>query len=219
MKANLLTGASFIARTIRSGLAMVIPILFIGSVTVLLNGFPVQGYQDFLDSFLGGALRSLVIMLQFTTLGILAIYITIALNISYMKQKGGGKRTVFEFGSLLGCISGFFILVGFFSGEPDLSLLSGQGVFSALLAGIAGSALFCRFEKIFVKRKMVFIDGADSEFNAALLVILPFLFVALTFAIVNYLITVCFQVQSLQHLFMKAVDMILDQVFIQTHQI
>ena len=193
---------------------MVIPILFIGSITVLLNGFPVQIYQDFLDSFLGGALRSLIITLQYTTLGILALYITIALNISYMKQNGGGNRPVFEFGSLMGCITGFFIIVGFFSGDPDFSLLSGQGVFSALLAGIIGSALFLRYERIFVNRKTVFIDGADSEFNTALLVILPFLCVALTFAVCNYLITVFFQVQSLQHLFMKAVDMI----FIKMHR-
>ena len=213
-KAEMFHKLSQSARIIRSALAMVIPVLFIGSITVLLNGLPVQAYQDFLNTFLGGALRSIIIMIQYATVGILALYITAALNLAYTKQRDSGNRLVYGFGSLLGCLTGFFILVGFFSGEPDLSLLSGQGVFSAMLAGLIGSALFHRFEQMFVTQKMVFVDGADSEFNASLHMIVPFLCVTLCFAVANYLITVCFQVESLQHLFMKIVDMI----FLKMHR-
>ena len=202
------------ARVIRSALAMVIPVLFIGSITVLLNGLPVMSYQIFLDDFLGGALRSIIIVIQYSTVGVLAVYITAALSISYMKQRDSGNRLALGFGCLLGCLTGFFILVGFFTGEPDLSLLSGQGVFSAMLAGLIGSALFARFERMFVMQKMVFVDGADSEFNASLHIILPFLCVTLCFAVANYLIMVFFQVQSLQHLFMKIVDLI----FLKMHR-
>ncbi|MBR3020618.1 MAG: PTS sugar transporter subunit IIC/EAL domain-containing protein [Clostridia bacterium] len=206
MKLQMRKKLSTLAQTIKTSLAMVIPILFIGSITVLLNGFPFQGYQDFLDSFLGGAFRKLIQTVQFTTVGILAVYLTIALNLCYMNRTEEGSRLVYRFGSLLGCLTGFFILVGFFSGDPDVSLLSGQGVFSAMLAGIIGSILFQKFEALFKTKKMVFVDGADSVFNASLHVVPPFLAVILSFAIANYLITVCFQVQSVQHLFMKAVD-------------
>ena len=214
MKAQLSKKVSVIARTIKTGLAMVIPVLFIGSITVLLNGFPIQEYQDFLNSFLRGALRSIIITLQMTTVGTLAVYMTIAFNLCYMNQTEEGQRVVFRFGSLLGCLTGFFILVGFFSGDPDFSLRSGQDVFSAILAGIFGSVLFQKLEKLFKTRKTVFVDGADSEFNAALQVMLPFLAVILCFAAANYLITVIFGVQSVQHLFMKAVD----AIFIRMHR-
>lgn len=55
MKAQMLKRSSNIAGTIKTSLAMVIPILFIGSITVLLNIFPVQGkgcllYQGYLYS-------------------------------------------------------------------------------------------------------------------------------------------------------------------------
>ncbi len=206
--------ASVIARTIRASLAMVIPILFIGSITVLLNGLPVIAYQEFLDSFLGGALRSIIQIVQMTTIGILAVYITVALNQCYMNQTQEGIRPVFRFGSLLGCLTGFFILVGFFTGEPNLSLLSGQGVFSALLAGICGSILFQKFENLFRSNKKIFVDGADSVFNESIQVLLPFLAVILCFAIANYLITVLFDVQCVQHLFMKAVD----SIFMRMHR-
>ena len=208
MKKKILNKVSIITNTIKVSLAMAIPILFVGSITVLLNGFPIQEYQDFLDAFLGGALRSIIGTVQSATVGTLAVYITVALSFSYMNQTEDGSRLVSRFGSLLACVTGFFILVGFFSGEPDFSLLSGQGVFSALLAGLIGSALFSRFESFFKTRKTVFVDGADSVFNATLQVIKPFLCVVMCFAAANYLITVLFDVKSVQYLFMKGVNIL-----------
>ena len=206
MKKSVLKKLKLIGRTIQMGLSMVLPVLFIGSITVLLNGFPVQEYQVFLDSFLGGALRSTLLIIQVSTVGILAIHMTIALNISYRNQTAKKEQTLSGVGSLLGCLAGFFILVGLFGGETDLSLLSGQGLFSALLAGVIGSVLYRKFEGVFSTGRTTFVDGADSAFNAALTLIKPFLAVALCFAVFNYLITVLFQVKSVQHLFMKAVD-------------
>ncbi len=208
MKAHRSKLFRLIANTIRSGLAMLVPVLFIGSITVLLNGFPVQAYQDFLDTFLGGALRSIILVIQYATVGVLAVYLTVALNLSFRNQTEEGQQLAFRFGSLLSCLTGFFILVGFFSGEPDLSLLSGQGVFSALLAGIFGSILFRKFETLFKTKKKIIVEGADSVFNTSIRVILPFLCVVLVFALANYLITVIFQVQSFQHLFSKLMNFI-----------
>ncbi|MGX8705692.1 MAG: PTS transporter subunit EIIC, partial [bacterium] len=206
MKSHIRGRLSTIARTIRTSLAMVIPVLFIGSMTVMVNSFPIPAYQHFLDVALGGALRGMVQTLQFTTVGILAIYMTIALNMCYMDQTEEGTRLVSRFGSLLGCLTGFFILVGFFTGAPDFSLLSGQGVFSALLSGLIGSMLFQKFEALFRTKKAIFVDGADSVFNAALHTVPPFLAVILCFVVANQLITACFGVQSVQHLFLRAVD-------------
>ena len=206
MRKNVFKKVSHIGNTIRMGLAMVLPVLFTGSMTVLLNGVPVQAYQDFLDSFLGGGLRSIFLIIQVTTVGILAVYMTIALNLSYIDRLTEGGQTVSGFGSLLACLTGFFILTGFFTGEPDLSLLSGQGVFSALLAGIIGSMLYEKFEAVFKAGRYSFVDGADSAFNAALWTIKPFIATTVCFAAANFLITEALHVASVQHLFMKAVD-------------
>ncbi|MCR4597067.1 MAG: PTS transporter subunit EIIC, partial [Lachnospiraceae bacterium] len=207
MKTKIKKTAALITRTIKSGLAMVLPILFIGSMTVMLNSFPFQPYQNFLDTFLGGALRNIIQTVQGTTVGILAIYLTISISLSYMNQTEEGTRPVYRFGSILSCLTGFTIILGIIW-DRDISLLSGQGVFSSVLAGVVGSVLFRKFEAYFRSRKMAFVDGADSEFNAALHIILPFLCVTLCFAAANYIITVCFDVPSIQHLFMKGVDAI-----------
>lgn len=208
MKGLILKKLSETAKTIKNSLAMMIPILFIGSITVMLNGLPIVVWQEFIDSFLGGFLRSIILTVQSATVGALAVYLTIAINLCCTSRTDEGQRVVYRLGSMLGCLTGFIIISGFLSGEHDLSLLSGQGVFSALLAGLIGSALFRRFETLFKTKKIVFVDGADSEFNAALHVILPFLAVILCFAVANQLITAVFNVQSVQHLFMKVVDSI-----------
>ena len=208
MKTRLPKSLNIIAGTIKTSLAMVVPILFIGSLTVFLNGMPVAAYQDFLDSFLGGVLRSIIQSIQRSTVGILAVYLTISVNLSYMNRTEEGHRIVFNFGSLLGCLTGYCILVGFFSGEPDLTLLSGQGVFSALIAGVIGSILYQKFDKLFNSRKAIFVGGADSVFNASLHVIFPFVAVTMCFAVANHLIVTVCQVDSVQDLFTKAMETI-----------
>ena len=124
MKTRFFKRISTIGRTIKLSLAMIIPILFIGSFTVLLNGFPIQAYQDFLDYFLGGALRSIILIIQTTTVGTLAVYLTISLNLCYLNQTEEGQRMVSRFSSILASLTGFFILVGFFSGEPEVFFLA-----------------------------------------------------------------------------------------------
>ena len=208
MKGKIFNGLSYIARTFKVGLAMVLPVLFTGSITVLINGFPVRAYQDFMSSFLGGALRQVCSTVQVATIGCLAVHLTIAVNLSFMNQLKEKKKRSVEFGSLLACLAGFFILSGFFSGEADITLLSGQGVFSALISGVIGSELYRRFEALYGPGNKVFLDEADSVFNAALQKILPFLSVVVCFAAVNYLVTIFFDVKSVQHLFMKVMDLI-----------
>ena len=187
---------------------MVIPVLFIGSFAVLFNSFPDPVYQKFLDIFCNGALRSFIVIIQTTTVGILSVYMTVSLNLSYMSITEEGQKLVSKYGSLLGSLTGFFILVGFFSKDFNAALLSGQGIFSALTAGILGSILFQKFERLFRNSQTLFVDGSDSVFNAMLNIMLPFLCVISCFALVNYIITVCFDVQCLQQLFIKAAGFI-----------
>ncbi|MBR6158571.1 MAG: hypothetical protein IKQ27_16590, partial [Lachnospiraceae bacterium] len=98
-----------IGHTIKTGLAMLIPLLFIGSISVMLNSFPIPAYQSFLDTFLGGFLRDIINIIQMTTVGVLAIYMTIALNISYFTRIEEGQRPASHLVSMIGCLTGFFI--------------------------------------------------------------------------------------------------------------
>ncbi|MBR0032750.1 MAG: hypothetical protein IJP61_10770 [Treponema sp.] len=62
MKPRFANFCSLIFRTIRNGLIMVLPILFIGSFSVLLVYFPIPAYQNFISTFLGGTIQHLLFM-------------------------------------------------------------------------------------------------------------------------------------------------------------
>lgn len=188
---------------------MVLPILFIGSFSVLLVYFPIPAYQKFISTFLGGAIQYLLFLIQLTTLGLLPVYMTASINLSYTNSTEEGQKLINKLASLLAALTSFFILSGIFSQGFDLKELSSQGLFSALFAGVFASILYQKFERLFKKfrkESSLFIESADSTFNGSFLVILPYLCTVLIFLLFNYLIMMIFDVSGIQDLFIKAVS-------------
>ena len=183
---------------------MVLPVLVVGSFSVLIVYFPIPPYQRFISTFLGGAIQYLLFMIQLTTLGMLPVYMTASLNLSYTNATEEGQKLISKLASLLAALTSFVILAGLFTEGFELKQLSSRGLFSALIAGILASILYQKFERLFRKKTGLFIEGADSIFNASIQVMLPYFCVVLVFLIFNYAITVLFNVSGIQDLFIKA---------------
>ena len=207
MKLHLSNFLSLIFKTIRNGLVMLLPVIFIGSFAVLLLFFPIAAYQNFIYTFLDGFIGKFLLTVQLTTLGLLPVYMTVSINLSYTNSTEEGQKLISKLTSLSAALTSFFILVGLFSPGFELSQLSSQGLFSALVAGIFASILFQKFERLF-KKGSFFIESADSIFNTSIQMIPPFLCVISIFALGNYLITVLFHVSGLQELFIKAFSIV-----------
>ena len=193
---------------------MVLPVILIGSFSVMAVYFPIPAYQHFLSTFAGGSVRYLLFLVQLSTLGMLPVYLTAAINLCYTASLEEGLRLSRRLASLLSALTGFFILSGIFTADFDIKALSSQGLFSALLAGVFASVLYQSFERIFRKKTRLFIEGADSAVNASFQVMLPYLCVLLVFLFANYLITVIFGVSGIQELFIRAVT----AVFAKMHR-
>ena len=205
MKQQFINFWSLIFKTIRNSLVMVLPILFIGSFSVLLVYFPIDAYQHFISSFAGGTIQYFLFMIQLSTLGLLPVYMTASINVTYSNMTQEGQKLTSRLASLLAALSSFFILSGVFSSGFDIKSLSSQGLFSSLLAGVFASVIYQKLESLFKKRS-IFIESADSTFNASLQVMLPYLCVVLLFLFFNYFITTCFGVSGIQELFIKAIS-------------
>ncbi len=206
---------SLLFKTIRNGFMMIFPLIFIGSISVLLLNFPIPVYQEFISTFLDGAIRKLLDIVQLTTLGLLPIYMTISTNLSYTNSTEEGQRLISKLASLLSALTAFFILVGFSSDGFDMKELSSQGVFSALIAGLFASILYQKFERLFKKSNKdssFFIEGADSLFNASMQVLLPYLCVVVIFAVFTYLITMIFDVSGIQELFTSSFTLLFSKM-------
>ncbi|MCR4954673.1 MAG: EAL domain-containing protein [Treponema sp.] len=215
MKTRTSNFLSLIFRTIRNGLVMVFPIIFIGSFSVLAVYFPIPAYQKFIQSFLGGTIQNLLFLIQLATLGLLPVYMAISINLSYTNSTEEGQRFISKLASLLSVITSFFILAGIFSDGFNLKQMGGQGLFSALLTGVFGSLLYQKFERLFRKIKNdsgTFIEGADSIFNSSIQVILPYLCTVFVFLIFNYLIMVIFKVSGIEEMFIKIFSMLFSKM-------
>lgn len=212
MKSRTANFWALIFRTIRSGMIMVLPVLFIGSISVLGVYFPIPAYQHFISTFCCGFIQNLLLIVQRTTLGLLPVYMTVALNLSYTNATEDGQKFTSKLASLLTALTSFFILSGVFTGGCDFNDLGSQGLFSALIAGIFASVLFQRFERLFNRKRGIFFEAADSNFNSAIGVMMPYLCVISIFLLFNYLVTVIFDVPGLQALFIKAVTAIFSRM-------
>ena len=214
MKARAANFWSLISKTVRNGLIMVLPVLFIGSFSVLLVYFPIPAYQKFISGFLGGAIQYILFLIQLATLGLLPVYMTASINLSYTNSSQEGQKQVSRLASLLAALTSFFILAGIFTSDFDIKLLSSQGLFSAILSGLFASILYQKFENLFkkIRKDPLFIEGADSIFNASLQVLLPYFATVLVFLLANYLITLIFKVSGIQDLFIKLVTLIFSKM-------
>lgn len=196
-----------IFKAIKNGLVMVLPVLLVGSFAVLLAYFPIDAWQKFISTFAGGTIQCLLFMLQLTTLGMLPIYMTASINLSWTNATEEGQKLIEKLASLLAALTSFAILSGLFTSGFDIKTLSSHGLFSALLAGVAGSILYQKFARLLKRKAGLFIEGADSIFNASIQVMLPYLCVVLAVLLFNHFITVIFKVTCIQDLFTKAVTL------------
>ena len=193
-------------------MVMVLPVIFVGSFAVLVVNFPIPAYQTFISTFAGGGIQSLLYLIQLSTLGLLPVYMTISINLSYTNATQEGPKFLSKLTSLLAALTSFVILSGLFTGSFELKELSSLGLFSALISGVFASVLFQKFEKLFGKGKSIFFEGADSVFNSTLLMVLPYLCVVLIFLIFNSLIIVIFKVTCLQELFIKTFNLLFSKM-------
>ncbi|MBP5649189.1 MAG: PTS sugar transporter subunit IIC/EAL domain-containing protein [Clostridia bacterium] len=192
-----------IVRAVRNGLISLIPVLIIGAFALVLDTFPVDAYQEFITTFLQGALHSLFVFINKATFGVLSVYASFFISRAYMKLYA--DEEVVSSGAIVAAMICFFVLVGAYLDGFNLERMGPKGMFIAILTGLSAPAIYVRFDHLFRKRRSyLFSAGADQEINRVLRSIIPITLTTLAFAIVNVLVTLVFNVDSFHELFILA---------------
>ena len=76
-----------LVRVVKSGLVNMIPVLIVGAFALVINQFPIKGYQNFITTFLGGFIAKLSDFVNKATFGVLSVYMTFFISRSYVKIK------------------------------------------------------------------------------------------------------------------------------------
>ena len=194
-----------IVNSIRNGLVNMIPVLIIGAFALILKSFPIKGYQTFIAEFANGFLYNLFDFVYSATFGVLSIYMTFSISRSFMKIKS--DQDVVQGGAIFVSILCFFILAGAFLPDFGISKMGPKSMLLAIISGLGASALYLMFFNFFKKKKkLIFAQGADRDFNRMVSTFLPIVCVAIIFALVNVLIVRIFDVDSFHTLYINLLN-------------
>lgn len=187
---------SLILQCIKNGLVMMMPILLTGSFTQVLRSLPCDAYQHILLTFMSGAIYKLLTFIYNATFGLLAVYMTISIAVSYTRQKMPAHSS--GFGAVCTALSCFGIFSGAFSATSSAEAFGADGMFTAIVCGLFASFLYCRLEEKFSKLVRLYTDGADGDFKSAVAAVIPSMLVILLFSVINLFLIEVFHVEGFQ---------------------
>ncbi len=125
-----------IIAAVSEGLVHTLPIILAGSVALVLESLPIGAYQEFLENFLGGALKDFLATAYGASLGIFGILLAMSVSYSY----AGQAQLQAPFMVSAASLCAYFIMMGLDSFSLDQA--GGQTVFVALLASVLSSLCF-----------------------------------------------------------------------------
>lgn len=196
---------------IRSSLIMLIPVLLIGSVSLMLKSFPLDAYQQFIGSFANGIIANFFSLIHSATFGVLSIYVSISISICYTQQIGKDNRHTL--GPMIASLIAFFIISGTFeSGALNTDSLGASGMFTAVVSSVCASWLYDILSKKMKRSMRVFTEGDDEVFRNTLMSLTPTVAVAFAAAIINSVSLLIFDGNNLHMAFSAGVGSIFEGV-------
>ena len=183
-------GASFIEDSVllaslRQGVVLAIPFLMAGSIALVLNSFPISGYQAFLDTFLGGKLRDLLVLIYNSTLNALSLLLLVTISYNYGQNRDAERAVMYP----LVALCSYVACVYRGRERAPLEIFSPPWLFTVILVSLSSSALFRCLVKLKPLRNRQYTEGADVLFNRAITAIWPAALVVSLFAALNVLLS------------------------------
>lgn len=196
---------------IRSSLIMLIPVLFIGSMALMLKSFPIEAYQNFIGSFLNGVIANFFSLVYSATFGILSIYVSISISICYTQQIGKDNRHTL--GPMIASMVAFFIISGTFdNGALHTESLGAAGMFTAVIGSLFASWFYDILSKKMKRSMRLFTEGDDEVFRNTLFALAPTAIVAIVAAVINSVSMLIFDGNNLHMAFSSGIGFIFEDL-------
>ena len=192
-----------VVRAIKTGLVMMLPIVLLGSFSLMLRSLPLPVWQHFLEAFAGGLLPRLLLALQYATFGLLSVYLTLLVSFSYAQSDKHPEALLPQ--APITSLVCFFLLIGFGDERFSLDSLGINGMFTAIFAAVV-SSLCMRFFQRRKRLPVFYSEGSDIAFNNAVRAVLPSFLTIGLFALGNEGLVLAFDVSGFQDLFIRLAE-------------
>lgn len=203
---------SIYTQSIRHGLTLAIPFLIMGSFSLLFKSFPIESYQDFIQSWLNGTAAELLTILYESSLGSLALVLTITISISYGQLAESDQFLLYPLVS----ICAYLAFCGGIQNHKDY-IFNAEWVFTATCITLLSCILFQKTLHLGKRFEKLHTTGADYLFNASIKSLFPVLAITLFFTVVGYLLRMVWGNNNItnfgSYLFMKLFEHIGRNIF------
>ncbi len=170
---------------LRQGVVLAIPFLMAGSIALVLNSFPVAAYQAFLDAFLDGSFRELLVLIYNSTINALSLLLLVTISYNYGKNRDQERAALYPLVALCSYVACVY------KGDETspLEIFTPPWLFTVIVVSLGSSVLFRCLVKIKPLRNRQYTEGADVLFNRAITAIWPAVLVVTLFASINVLLS------------------------------
>ena len=171
-------------QAIKQSFTMMLPILFVGSLSLLFQSFPIDVVREFIETFSDGIIYKILNIIYIATFGFSSIYLLIIVTNRYYKVLANRLNT-----TIYACVNSiicYIILIipsVLYGSKSILSYTNMNNVFVAMITALVATNLFHLITEYLIKSnvKITF----TSSFNTALYVILPILASILLFLLIS----------------------------------
>lgn len=190
-----------LVQAVRRALVTLIPVLMIGSFSVLFSSFPIEKYILFITTWQGGFLYELFDLIQGVTFGMFAVYMAgaIGYQIGALREEEDQDRKCV---TMMLSLGSFFILSGSMNGMN--TTFGARGMVVAIVAASVTSELYLFVAKK-IRHQQLLADGADMNLWNAIHSIFPAVISLATVAFVNNILNNIFGTKSFYELTMKLI--------------
>lgn len=176
---------------VKGGFVYLMPIMMAGSVALLINNFPLEGYQEFMRSVFGEGWISFGSYLWSITFAIISMSATLTISASLASWYSSNKNV--EISSMqcsliaLSCyLAASYPAEGFLSA----SITGSTGLFVAIMTSLVTTELIIFLKRKIKIRSFLFINEPDTRIANAFSAMIPSVIVLILFALLRLAIQV-----------------------------
>ncbi len=199
---------------VRQGLVMLIPLIVIGSISLMIKSLPIPAYQKALESFCNGKILEILNYIYSGTFQIFSLALAVTTSVSYamLNQKSKTDREIVSDCTILAILT-LTSLVGHIGIQFDnfsITQLGTINTFTAIFIALISSWLYFKIRDTRLLHINRLETDVDGMYYNAVQSIIPAAIVIIIFAVANQLFQIFFKVDSVQECLEIAVDAFLE---------
>ena len=135
----------WVLKAVRKGLIYNLPLVFVGSLVLMILNLPVVFFQDIMNDIFGVQWRSILLLIHDGTLSVISICVLIGIAYAILQDKRPLKEGSYLFGTTISVVVGCFLLFVKDSSVLPQSNAESTGLFLAMIFSVIVTSLFLWF--------------------------------------------------------------------------